>query len=120
MLLGSHDYGEFGGGNCAHCGADCRYEQSFVCDDGTTRRAARGCIQLFPQSNLIRRQRKHLAAVEQKRIKGWNLASWDVAREDAFVDLALGKIDAATCEARLDDADRAARTYAARKFSGRR
>lgn len=43
-----------GNGICPHCGAEGRYVYRFICEDGTTRGAMKGCLQLFPKSQISR------------------------------------------------------------------
>lgn len=53
-FLGTDDCGEGGGTSCPHCGASGRYIIRFRVEDGRTLGAMRGCVKLFPVSELAR------------------------------------------------------------------
>lgn len=62
-FTGVHDGGPCDDGPtaiCPHCGAEGRYVFFFDCDDGTSRGAMRGCLSLFPVSEV---------AAEDKRLR---------------------------------------------------
>lgn len=124
QVLHTTDAGEFGADNCAHCGADCRYQTVFLAAeaDGSLvkRAAARGCIQLFPRSPIADVHVKASKTADEKRRKGWKLASWDQARLDACEAFYAGQITEAEALDRCKRADYDARQYAAKKFGGRR
>lgn len=50
--------------HCPHCGAGGRYIWTFQCDDGTTRGAMKGCVQLFRVSPIATIDQKLTARLE--------------------------------------------------------
>lgn len=81
-ILNVHDGGPCDGGygsaTCPHCGAEGRYIIEFLCDDGSTRGAMKGCFQLFRGSNTLTSKLVQ-EAFERKRAAKENktkLASW--------------------------------------------
>lgn len=117
-FIGLNDHGPCEGGHgsaiCPHCGAEGRYVWSFICEDGTTRGAMRGCVQLFP---------KHLFAVESLRIlqkeqeyraqkpTPWNLPSWDLKIKEAIEQFAQGEIQEWEAEAIVKSEKSRAQNY---------
>lgn len=59
---------------CPHCGADGRYVYHFLCEDGTTRGAMKGCIQLFPRTAASYECEKALAKFNNKKA---HVSKWD-------------------------------------------
>jgi len=64
---------------CPHCGASGKVIHHFRCDDGTSRGAMSGCVQLFPMSYLAK-QHKRLSEKERDYAKkGWKLNKSETA-----------------------------------------
>lgn len=90
------DFGP-GGASCPHCGAIGRWVTEFVCEDGETRGAMRGCIKLYPQGpfvtksiELLDKERK-----EAEGMKGYRLNKWDIEQLAAINSAQLGNISIA-------------------------
>jgi len=67
-----------GSANCPHCGASGRYVIRFVCDDGTTRAAMRGCFKLFGESQSLTAQltQEAFRRSDDARLGRRPLATW--------------------------------------------
>lgn len=84
---------------CPHCGADGRYVYTFLCDDGTTRGAMKGCIKLFPRSPAAGQCEKALAKQSlASRGKGY-ASKWDERILTAIDQLRAGTLEIRTLEA---------------------
>lgn len=102
-----HDCGpmeEGRGGACPHCGAEGRYIYIFLCSDGTTRGAMKGCLSKFKMHPFAKAAQRILEKEQENRKKGWKLASWDVATMDAVHAFAQGEITEDEASARIRQA----------------
>jgi hypothetical protein len=131
LFTGKHDAGPCEPGwpsaFCPHCGSGGRYVWSFVCQDGTTRGAMRGCLDLFAQSSLAREQLasidRHAEACAEERAgrKGARgPTSWDKEVFGATTDLEAGRIEVREAEGRIRAALDQRRAYLSRRFGKRR
>mgnify|MGYP001612654901 CR=1 FL=1 len=68
--------------HCPHCGAPGRYVYTFRCEDGSTRGAMKGCIQLFPMHPLA----SYAKFIAAKTSKNKPLNRWDEAISKAIND----------------------------------
>ena len=90
QFLSRTDSGEFGGDNCAHCGAKGRYQFHFICEDGKRHAAMAGCIQLYPISPIAKIHSGLMAKQAELSHQKWpngeqkNLNSWDAAKLEAI------------------------------------
>lgn len=79
--------------NCPHCGARGRYVRTFICEDGTTKEAMRGCYQKWPKSELmpvlVAESRNR---AEKATLRGKIVASWDRLTLEADEKFRLGHI----------------------------
>lgn len=60
-FLGVDDHGPDGGASCPHCGATGRYVIRFQVEDGRQLGAMRGCVKLFPVTELARQHEYFVA-----------------------------------------------------------
>lgn len=96
-VLSCEDHGPCDGGAtavCPHCGADGRYVYHFLCDDGTTRGAMKGCIKLFSMSPAAVECEKALAAAAAFRQGKGFISRANQRMLDAIEQLRAGVIDA--------------------------
>lgn len=119
-FLGISDSGEFGNASCPHCGADGRYVQRFLCEDGIERGAMAGCVKLFPISPLAAVEQKLTIKAAEYAKKGWKLPSWDQKKSEALESFYAGAITEQQALDLIRTQDQASAAYRRRKFSGRR
>jgi len=105
-FIGLNDYGPcdrgHGSATCPHCGAEGRYVYAFICEDGTTRGAMKGCVQLFPKHLLATESLRILQKEAEYRAKKptpWSLPSWDLKIKEAIERFAKGEIQQWEAEA---------------------
>lgn len=93
-VVGFTDAGEYGNASCPHCGALGRYVLHFVCDDGKTRGAMRGCFRLFRKAHgpVARLTEQAFDKAADAKSKGTRIASWWAEILDATADLAAERI----------------------------
>lgn len=73
------------GASCPHCGATGRYILRFVVADGRTLGAMRGCVQLFPVSQIAHEEKRLTDKLKRYKKNGWNgLNRADSAALDAI------------------------------------
>lgn len=78
-FLGTDDHGPGGSTSCPHCGATGRYVIRFQVEDGRQLGAMRGCIKLFPVTDLAREHEYFVAKKTRyaKQQPPWNLNARD-------------------------------------------
>lgn len=72
------------GASCPHCGATGRFILRFVVSDGRTLGAMRGCVQLFPVSQIAREEERLARKAKQYAQRGWSLNRADTEAVDAI------------------------------------
>lgn len=118
VVLGVTDHGPCDMGAtaiCPHCGAEGRYVYRFMCDDGTTRGAMRGCISKYPRHPFAEESRRILDKEQDYKLKGWQLPSWDREIKEAIFAFAEGDISEQEAEGRVRRAQEARRRHRARR-----
>lgn len=73
-LIGEQDRGVT---HCPHCGARGRYVRTFLCEDGTTKEAMRGCYQKWPKSGVPTQIALARSRADKALGYGRTVASWD-------------------------------------------
>lgn len=87
-FLGTDDCGA--GASCPHCEASGRYVIRFQVEDGRTLGAMRGCVKLFPVTELAR-QHQHFIDKQTRYVKqGWKLSARD-AEALRFLEAAIDR-----------------------------
>lgn len=117
-FLGIDDHGPGGSTSCPHCGATGRYVIRFQVEDGRQLGAMRGCIKLFPVTELAR---QHEYLVAKKARYAAQRPPWQLSERDRD---ALQRIEDAI-DGRGDTQQaiwnaQSVRAAAARKYRGRR
>lgn len=115
-FLGTDDCGP-GGASCPHCGATGRYVIHFQVEDGRRLGAMRGCVQLFPVTELAR-QHGYFKTKESRyaaQRPPWKLNARDTEALRWIEDAIEGRADAHQALAIA----RAARTAAAARARSR-
>lgn len=92
-FIGTTDTGPGGNASCPHCGARGRYIVRFQVADGRQLGAMRGCVQLFPVSELARQHCHFLDKRQRYVAKGWRLNCEDSAALDAIEAAIAGTLD---------------------------
>jgi hypothetical protein len=94
-FLGVDDHGPGGSASCPHCGATGRYVIRFQVEDGRQLGAMRGCVKLFPVTELAR-QHEHFVA-KQTRYSAqrppWKLNALDAEALRGIEEAIDGKAD---------------------------
>jgi hypothetical protein len=114
-ILSLDDAGEGGAATCPHCGAIGRYIYWFQASDGEMHGAMKGCFKHFPKSKYLARMTELMDKERQFKAKGWKLARWDSDVLAAIRDYAQGQIMQEKLDNIISNADRAKKTYMARK-----
>ncbi|HEX6052755.1 MAG TPA: hypothetical protein VFZ21_25995 [Gemmatimonadaceae bacterium] len=109
-FLGTDDHGPGGSTTCPHCGATGRYVIRFQVEDGRTLGAMRGCIKLFPVTELAREHEYFVAkrARYAKQRPPWKLSSGDADALQRIEDAIDGRGDARQAILNAQSARRAA------------
>ena len=99
---------------CPHCGATGRYVHSFQCDDGSTRGAMSGCIQLFPvhpiaQADMALKKRE--TDLRQRFGPSASPNSWDQRIREAIDSFYAGTVDERTATHTINWASQAKANY---------
>lgn len=117
-FLGTTDSGPCEGGEptaiCPHCGSGGRYIHYFECEDGTTRGAMSGCVQLFPihpiaADDMALRERER--DLQQRFGKAAKLNSWDQKIREFIDAFYAGTMDERTARACITSQLMAKRAY---------
>lgn len=99
---------------CPHCGATGRYVHTFQCEDGSTRGAMSGCIQLFPvhpiASAALRLEARQLGLRQRFGLTA-KLNSWDQQIREAIDEFYAGTMDERTALYRIRCAEQAKQNY---------
>lgn len=122
QFLGCDDSGEYGNALCPHCGAKGRYVFHFLCDDGNRHGAMAGCIKLFPVSKIADEHKKIIERARERALKGYKLASWDVAKLtaiEAFYSTDMGATEFARVWDVIRNENNRRSNYMAKKGYGR-
>jgi hypothetical protein len=93
-FLGTDDHGP-GGGTCPHCGATGRYVVRFQVEDGRQLGAMRGCVRLYPVTELAR-QHGHLLEKQSRyaaKRPPWKLNARDTEALRWLEDAIVGRAD---------------------------
>lgn len=94
-FLGTDDHGPGGSTSCPHCGATGRYVIRFQVEDGRELGAMRGCVKLFPVTELARHHEYFMA--KQARYAAqrppWELNACDAEALRGIEDAIAGKVD---------------------------
>lgn len=119
------DYGPSdgaGSASCPHCGASGRYVVRFLCADGLTHAAMRGCFKLFPKADdrVAYVTNEAIKRAAEARPTGARLASWWRDVLDLVEALREDKIDFERFRAYVLQADGRRREWLRRKGYGRR
>jgi hypothetical protein len=77
------------GSSCPHCGAEGKYIIRFQCDDGIRRGAMRGCVKLFPVSQIANEEMRL-----REKLNGYIKAYGETAHLNANDTRALDAIEA--------------------------
>jgi len=77
---------------CPHCGARGRFIIHFVVEDGRTLGAMRGCVQLFPASQIAREDLRLMEKAKGLEKKGWHLNRGDTRALEAIERFYAGEI----------------------------
>ena len=122
MFLAFTDFGPFDDAGdpptlCPHCGAEGRYVWSFKCDDGTTRGAMNGCVQLFPKHRFALVSQRIIKKAAEYKAKKWNLPSWDEQIKKALDQFVAGEITEQVCGWQIESAEKCRKSYRKRKYS---
>lgn len=107
-FLGTDDCGP--GATCPHCGATGRWIVRFQVEDGRTLGAMRGCVKLYPVSDLAR-QHEHFIAKKQRygaQRPPWSLNARDAEALRWIEDAIDGRADARHALAIAESARRTA------------
>lgn len=116
-FLGTDDHGPGGSTSCPHCGATGRYVIRFQVEDGRQLGAMRGCIKLFPVTELAR-QHEYLIAKKARYAKErWNLSKADAEALQRIEDAIDGRGDA---QQAIWNAQSIRAAAATRRYRGRR
>lgn len=126
-FLGIADHGPCDDGEpsayCPHCGSGGRYIHQFRCEDGTTRGAMSGCVQLFPISPIAKLQAElcEREADLQKRFgKDAKLNSWDQKAREAITAFYAGTLTEAQALQAVQFQMRAKASFRQQKYGKRR
>lgn len=94
-FLGTDDHGPGGSTSCPHCGATGRYVIRFQVEDGRQFGAMRGCIKLFPVTELARHHEHFVAKLQRYAQKHppWKLNACDSEALRGIEDAIDGKAD---------------------------
>lgn len=118
-IIDVHDGGPCEGGmataTCPHCGADGRFVYTFLCEDGTTRGAMKGCLSKFPHHPFANEMERILGKERDYEKKGWNLPKWDVEIRDAILAFADRDISEMEAQTRVNRAKAQAAAYRNRR-----
>jgi hypothetical protein len=107
---------------CPHCGSDGRYVQYFLCDDGNSYGAMRGCVKLFPVAPIAKRHQKlaqRKTELRRKYGKDATLNSWDARQMDAIERCYAGEIDEAEAFRIINREEAAKAAWRNKKYSPR-
>lgn len=118
-FIGLDDSGEYGNANCPHCGADGRYTYYFVCDDGTTRGAMKGCLSKFKMHGFAKIHATLLEKQKDYSRKNWKLPSWDLRMLEVIEQFGRGEISEHDAQVSISNAKQAASNYRKSRY-GRR
>lgn len=77
--------GGVGSALCPHCGAEGRYVYHFLCEDGSSHAAMKGCFGHFPKHQFAAISLRLLEKEREYAAKGWKLPSWDQDILDAII-----------------------------------
>lgn len=100
---------------CPHCGARGTVIHHFECEDGTTRGAMSGCVQMFPWS-IIAREHKRICEKQADYAKrGWDLPRFDQRSLAVIEDHYAGGRDLASAERELQAIKREAAEWRQRR-----
>lgn len=102
-FVSRYDSGEFGNATCPHCGAQGRYVETFLCDDGTERGAMAGCIKRFPVSKIATEERSIRERQVERERDGRTLASWDRVKAEKIAAYYAGDLTEGQCLAWIAD-----------------
>lgn len=94
-FLGIDDHGPGGSASCPHCGATGRYVIRFQVEDGRQLGAMRGCIKLFPLTELARHHEYFVAKRSRYAAQRppWKLCERDVEALRWLEDAIDGRAD---------------------------
>lgn len=92
-FLGTDDHGPGGNASCPHCGATGRYVVRFQVEDGRQLGAMRGCLKLFPVTELARQHEYLIAKKARYRKQGWDLSARDAEALRWIEDAIEGRAD---------------------------
>lgn len=92
-FLGTDDHGPGGSTSCPHCGAIGRYVIRFQVEDGRHLGAMRGCIKLFPVTELARHHEYFVAKQTRYAAKRWKLNACDAEALRGIEDAIDGRAD---------------------------
>ncbi len=117
QFINRTDSGEFGNDSCGHCGADGRYQYTFLGDDGKRHRAMAGCIKLFKVAPIADIHAKLIVKSQDlaKRYDGGHLNSWDTKKLEAIKKFYAGDLTEDQAMRICHDQDFAAKTWRASK-----
>jgi hypothetical protein len=99
---------------CPHCGATGRYVHSFECEDGSTRGAMSGCIQLFPVhpiASAALRLSDRERDLRERFGRTAKLNSWDQQIREAIDAFYAGTMDERAAMYQIQCAEQAKRNY---------
>lgn len=114
--------GGFGSATCPHCGAEGRYINVFICEDGSRRGAMSGCFKLFPGSNSPIAKLTQEAYKRQRQAKetGKRLASWWADIVAAAEELQPGNVNVAAFMSKVQNAESRRQGWLRQNGYGRR
>lgn len=115
-VLSVTDAGPGGGATCPHCGAEGRYVNWFLCDDGKKRGAMAGCFELFPKAHgrVAALTAEAFRRVGDANATGQRVAGWWLDIIAATDRLAAGDIDTDTHSANVLAAEGRRQAYLSR------
>lgn len=120
-FLGTTDHGPCEGepsAICPHCGSGGRYIHAFECEDGTTRGAMSGCVQLFPVSPIAKedmRLNERLTDLKKRFGSTASLNSWDSRIRTTIDAFYAGQLTEMQAMQRIQIENRAKQAYRQKK-----
>lgn len=115
FMLSVEDGGPDGGTYCPHCGAEGRYIYNFVCEDGSTYGAMKGCLSKFPMHPFAKLHGEIMGKELEFRRKGWSLPRWDAQVKEAIEKYADNLLSESDVQKAINSAQAAKNAYMKRK-----